>query len=106
MRKFFSDLSGKEAPSVLDVGIGAAGRALGLAKRSALTVVDAFKKPQEVVQTDSCVLFNCTMERMHSVVALLVDKQMDSQECAQLRQSQQTLQHMAQHLQVPYLLIS
>ena len=46
------------------------------------------------------------MERMHSVVALLVDKQMDSQECAQLRQSQQTLQHMAQHLQVPYLLIS
>ncbi len=106
MRKFFSDLSGKEAPSVLDVGVGAAGRALGLAKRSALSVVDAFKKSQEDVQTDSVVLFNLTMESIHSVVVILVAKQMDSQECSQLQQSQQTLQHMAQHLQVSCPLIS
>ena len=100
MRKFFSDLSGKEAPSVLDVGFGAAGRALGIVKRSALTVADAFKKPQEEAQTDSIILFNCTMESIHSVVVLIEAKQMDSHECSQLRQSQQTLQHMAQHLQV------
>jgi hypothetical protein len=58
MRKFFSDLSGKDAPSVLDVGFGAAGRALGLVKRGASTVADAFKKPQEDMQIDSNVLFN------------------------------------------------
>ena len=105
MRKFFSDLSGKEAPSVLDVGFGAAGRALGLVKRGASTVADVFKKPQEDMQIDSNVLFNRTMESIHSVVVLLVAKNMDSQECSRLQQSQQTLQHMAPYLQVFHSLL-
>ena len=100
MRKFFSDLSGKEAPSVLDVGFGAAGRALGLVKRGAQNVAVVFKKKEEEMQTDHFILFNRTIESIHSVVLLLTAKHMDSAECSQLQLSQTTLQHMAQHVQV------
>jgi hypothetical protein len=100
MRKFFSDLSGKEAPSVLDVGFGAAGRALGLVKRGAQNVAVVFKKKEEDMQTDQFILFNRTIESIHSVVLLFTAKHMDSAECSQLQLSQTKLQHMAQHLQV------
>ena len=105
MRKFFCDLSGKEAPSVLDVGFGAAGRALGIVKRGAQNVAVVFKKPSEEVQLDSFILFNRTIESIHSVVVLLTHKKMDSVECSQLQRAQEVLQHMAQHLQVQHLYI-
>jgi hypothetical protein len=100
MRKFFSDLSGKEAPSLLDVGRGAAGRALGLVKRSAQSVAVAFKKTEEEAQADSLALFNKTIESIHAVVLVLAAKSMDSAECRQMQLAQETLQHMAQHVQV------
>ena len=100
MRKFFSDLSGKEAPSVLDVGRGAVGRALGIAKRGAQSVAVVFKKTDEEAQADSVVLFNKTIESVHAVVVVLAAKSMDSAECSQMQRAQETLQHMAQHVQV------
>jgi hypothetical protein len=105
MRKFFCDLSGKETPSVLDVGFGAAGRALGIVKRGAQNVAVVFKKTSEEVQLDSFTLFNRTIESIHTVVVLLTHKKMDSVECSQLQRAQEVLQHMAQHLQVQYFYI-
>lgn len=100
MRRFFSDLSGKEAPSLLDVSRGAAGRVLGLVKRSAQSVAVVFKKTDEEAQADSLVLFNKTIESIHAVVVVLAAKNMDSAECVQMQRAQDTLQHMAQHVQV------
>jgi hypothetical protein len=102
MRKFFSDLSGKDAPSVLDVGRGAAGRALGIVKRGAQSVAVVFKKKEDDVEADSLLLFNKTIESIHTVVLVLAAKSMDSAECCQMKQAQETLQHMAQHVQVRY----
>jgi hypothetical protein len=44
-------------------------------------------------------LFNRTIEKIHSVAVLLAAKSMDSAECFQLQRSQQTLQHLAPHVQ-------
>ena len=96
MRSFFSKLSGKEAPSALDVGAGAAGLALGSLKRGAHNVASVFKKQEQAAQADSFTVFKAAIESIHSVVAHLSSKSM---ECAQLQQSQVALQHAAQHVQ-------
>ena len=96
MRSFFSKLSGKEAPSALDVGVGAAGLALGSLKRGAHNVASVFKKQEQTVQSDSFTVFKSAIENIHSVVVHLSSKTM---ECSHLQQSQVALQHAAQHVQ-------